>query len=175
MEIIKTAAELMALAASTAPKAKGQDFVRINIVTDPEIIEQLADKMSELGEQPGKKSFARDGGNVRKSQAIVLLALKESKPAGLNCGACGYPKCSQLPAAVEGPELAGPLCAWRLIDLGIALGSAAKTASIHNVDNRIMYTLGTAARKLGLMEGEVVVGIPLSAGSKNIYFDRTFA
>jgi len=175
MEIIKTVAELMALSANTAPKARGQDSVRIKVVTNSEIIGYLADKMKELGEQPGKKSYIRDSENVRNSQAVVILALQEAKPANLNCGACGYPKCSQLPAPTEGPEHAGPLCAWRLIDLGIALGSAVKTASIHNVDNRIMYTVGTAARKLGLMEGEIVVGIPLSAGSKNIYFDRTFA
>ena len=58
------------------------------------------------------------------------------------------------------------------MDLGIALGSAAKTASILNADNRIMYRVGVAARKLGLIEGEVVAGIPISATGKSIYFDR---
>jgi uncharacterized ferredoxin-like protein len=31
---------------------------------------------------------------------------------------------------------------------------------------------GAAARKLKLMEGDIVVGIPLSASEKSIYFDR---
>jgi uncharacterized ferredoxin-like protein len=172
MEIMKTVAELMALSAATAPKAKGHDYVETKIISDPDTIERLADIMQKLGEQPGKKPFARDSANVRDSAAIMLVALRSAQPAGLHCGACGYPQCSELPALAEGPELAGPLCAWRLVDLGIALGSAAKTASMHNADNRIMYTVGTAARKLGIMEGEIIVGIPLSAGSKNIYFDR---
>jgi uncharacterized ferredoxin-like protein len=29
----------------------------------------------------------------------------------------------------------GPLCAYRLLDIGIAIGSAEKTASLLNVDN----------------------------------------
>jgi hypothetical protein len=52
--------------------------------------------------------------------------------------------------------------------------SAVKTASIHNVDNRIMYTIGVAAKKLGLLDADVILGIPLSATSKNIYFDRVW-
>ncbi len=59
-----------------------------------------------------------------------------------------------------------------MIDLGIALGSAVKTASIHNVDNRIMYRAEVVARKLGMIEGEVVVGIPLSVTGKSPFFDR---
>jgi uncharacterized ferredoxin-like protein len=48
-----------------------------------------------------------------------------------------------------------------------------KTASILNVDNRIMYRVGTAAMKLGLMpEATIIMGIPISAKGKSIYFDR---
>jgi len=60
----------------------------------------------------------------------------------------------------------------RLLDLGIALGSAVKTAQIHNVDNRIMYRAGAAAKRLGMMKSNVIMGIPLSVSGKNIYFDR---
>jgi len=42
-----------------------------------------------------------------------------------------------------------------------------------NVDNRIMYRIGTAAKRLNqLPEATVIMGIPLSAKGKNIYFDR---
>jgi len=37
---------------------------------------------------------------------------------------------------------------FKLLDLGIAIGSAVRTASLLNVDNRIMFRAGTAARKL---------------------------
>ncbi|MGE5577770.1 MAG: DUF2148 domain-containing protein, partial [Syntrophothermus sp.] len=59
-----------------------------------------------------------------------------------------------------------------LIDLGIAAGSAVKTASLLNVDNRVMYRIGVLARKLGLIDADVVLGIPLSATGKSPYFDR---
>jgi uncharacterized ferredoxin-like protein len=48
-----------------------------------------------------------------------------------------------------------------------------KTASLLNVDNRIMYRIGTAARRLNLLpEATVIMGLPISAKGKNIYFDR---
>ena len=61
-----------------------------------------------------------------------------------------------------------------MADLGIAVGSAAKTAQIHNVDNRIMYTAGSVALDLGFLGKECTVAyaIPLSASGKNIFFDR---
>jgi len=62
---------------------------------------------------------------------------------------------------------------FRLIDLGIALGSAVKTASEMNVDNRIMLSVGMAAQELGILNAEVVLGIPMSIKGKNIFFDRT--
>jgi len=54
----------------------------------------------------------------------------------------------------------------------IALGSAAKTAGLLNIDNRIMYTIGAAARKLKLLDADVVIGFPLSVTGKSPYFDR---
>jgi uncharacterized ferredoxin-like protein len=59
-----------------------------------------------------------------------------------------------------------------VLNLGIAVGSAAKTASLHNVDNRVMFSAGYAAQALKLIDADIVLAIPLSATSKNIYFDR---
>jgi uncharacterized ferredoxin-like protein len=56
--------------------------------------------------------------------------------------------------------------------MGIALGSAVKTAGMLNVDNRIMYRVGVAVREMGLVDWEFVMGIPLSVTGKSIYFDR---
>lgn len=165
-----TAAQLMCLSARTAPKATGKDYVTTRILSG-EILERLADEMAAYGEASGKKNFDRDGENVRNSEAVVLIGLKDAQAAGLNCGACGYSACAELKKH-DGPEFEGPVCAWRLIDLGIAVGSAVKTASMLNVDNRIMYRIGVVAKKMGLCDDEIVVGIPLSATGKNIYFDR---
>jgi uncharacterized ferredoxin-like protein len=69
-------------------------------------------------------------------------------------------------------EFSGPICAFRLLDMGIALGSAVKTASMLNVDNRIMYRIGTVARETRMVDWDFVMGIPLAATGKNIFFDR---
>jgi uncharacterized ferredoxin-like protein len=35
-----------------------------------------------------------------------------------------------------------------------------------------MYRIGAVARELGLIDADYVMGIPLSATGKSIYFDR---
>lgn len=170
-DVMELVAGFMALSARTAPKAAGKDFVETKVISG-EQLEALADACVAYGRETNKPNWDRDGENVRQSDAVLLLSLKDAKTTGLNCGACGFDKCSDLPALRKGVEFDGPLCAWRIMDLGIALGSAAKTASIFNADNRIMYRVGVIAKKLGMIEGELVVGIPISATGKSIYFDR---
>jgi len=169
MNAIRTVAELMAVAARTAPKAAGKDFVTVEIV-EGEDLNRLADDMVRYGQESGKRNFDRDGENVRASQAVVLIGLKDAATLGLNCGACGLDKCLE-PNTHQG-EFRGPNCALRLLDMGVALGSAVKMAALLNVDNRIMYRIGVSARRLGLTAADFVMGIPLSATGKSIYFDR---
>lgn len=164
------AAQLMCVSARTAPKAGGRDYVTTRIISG-ELLKRLADEMTAYGKASGKRNFDRDGENVRNSGAVLLIGLKDSETLGLNCGACGYNSCAEL-RKHKGPEFEGPLCAWRLIDLGVAIGSAVKTASLLNVDNRIMYRIGAVAKRMGLCDDEIVVGIPLSVTGKSIYFDR---
>jgi uncharacterized ferredoxin-like protein len=169
MSELRVVADLMAISAHTAPKTAGQDFVVTKIIEGDDL-KGLAEKMFEFGERTGKGNLDRDGANVRDSDALLLIGLKDAKTPGLNCGACGFDKCLK-PNTHEG-EFRGPQCAYRLLDMGIALGSAVKTASLLNVDNRIMYRTGAVAREMGLIDADVVVGIPLSATGKSIYFDR---
>jgi uncharacterized ferredoxin-like protein len=169
MSELRMVAQLMAISARTAPKAAGQDFV-VSKIIEGDDLKRLAQKMFEFGERTGKGNFDRDGANVRNSDALLLIGLKDAKTPGLNCGACGFDKCLKPNTHVG--EFKGPQCAYRLLDMGIALGSAVKTASLLNVDNRIMYRIGVVAREMGLIDADVVVGIPLSATGKSIYFDR---
>jgi uncharacterized ferredoxin-like protein len=164
-------AELMALAARTAPKTKGEDFVVVRIVEGADL-QVLAQKMVEFGVRTKKRNFDRDGRNVAASASVVLIGIKDATTAGLNCGACGVEICDLLPVnSVEG-EFRGPNCAYRLLDMGIALGSAAKTAGLLNADSRIMYRAGVVARELGWIDADFVMAIPISATGKSIYFDR---
>lgn len=160
---------MMEIAARTAPKAAGKDFIVVRTLKG-DILRELAEKMVEFGVRTGKPNFDRDGKNVAHSEAVVLIGIKNANPVGLNCGACGFEKCLKI-NTFEG-EFKGPQCAYRLLDMGIALGSAVKTAQILNVDNRIMYRIGTVAREMGLIDADFVMGIPLSVTGKNIYFDR---
>ena len=172
---VETVAGLMALSARTAPKGKGQDALVVRVLVGDEVRE-LSRGMEALGKEKGIRFFLRDAGNLAESDACLLLGSLREPTAGLDCGACGFPTCAEM--LMEDPAknrtlFSGPNCAVRMADLGIALGSAVKTASIHNVDNRIMYSAGATALALGILEGcTVAYGIPLKASGKSIFFDR---
>jgi uncharacterized ferredoxin-like protein len=174
---VEMVAELMALSARTAPKGRGQDSIVIRVVAGDEL-KKLAGEMRHLGEITGMKIFPRDAGNIDKSDACVVIGCRGADVAGIDCGGCGFATCKEMLAAQEAfaskeKPFHGPNCAIKMADLGIALGSAAKTASLHNVDNRIMFTAGTGALSLGWLEGcNVAYGLPLKASGKSIYFDR---
>ncbi len=148
-------AKMMALSAKTAPKARGIDNIEVKILNTREELELLASKMEELSKEFGD-FFLRDAQNVRNSIAVVLIGGKIVDLGLKKPGSWG------IDVSV--------VCS--LVNLGIAVGSAVKTASLHNVDNRVMFTAGVAAQELGLIKADYVFGIPLSATSKNIYFDR---
>jgi len=61
----------------------------------------------------------------------------------------------------------------KLMDLGIAVGSAVKSAMIHNADNRIMLSAGRIAKDLGFLNADHVLAIPLAVSGKNVFFDRS--
>jgi uncharacterized ferredoxin-like protein len=164
----------MAVAARTAPKTAGVDDVMSLIVYGSEK-DVIAEKMEEIAAQRGLEGFRRDAKNVRNSEAVILVGVRGNKSAGLNCGACRFEKCKAFDKTEKkkGKDFVGPQCVFKCLDLGIALGSAVKVASILNIDNRIMYRVGTAAKKLKMLsEATTIMGIPLSAMGKNIYFDR---
>ena len=170
-DTVRFVGELMAVSARTAPKAAGQDYVEVRMADESERV-ALGNDMVAVGKERGISGFERDGQNVLDSDAVLLIGLLPHKGLGLDCGACGYSDCAEFDSHSHKGDFEGPSCAIRLLDLGIALGSAAKTAMEHNVDNRIMYRIGVSARRLGMMESGLVHGIPLSAKGKNIFFDR---
>ena len=169
-------ASLMAASARTAPKGKGIDTIVTKILSGDDLY-SLADKMQNIGETTGTHIFLRDSQNVRDCQAIVLVGCQGFIECGLNCGGCGYSTCQEMKEKYKSNRLQktfyGPNCVIRMTDLGIAIGSAVKTAQIHNADNRIFYTAGVAALSLGLLSDcTCAYGIPLSLSGKNIFFDR---
>lgn len=169
---VETVAQLMTIAGLTAPKTVGENYVVTKILRG-DVLKQLGEAMHAFGERTGKANFDRDGRNVANAEAVVLIGLKDAEYVGLDCGACGFEDCTSFlgQEQVDG-EFKGPICAFRILDMGIALGSAVKMASLFNVDNRIMYRLGVTARHIGLVDWDFVMGIPLSVSGKSIFFDR---
>lgn len=177
-DALGTVAGLMLLAARTAPKTRGQDELLYKILTKKEM-KALSAWLAREGKSRDLAFFIRDARNFAAAETGILIGVKGNVPVGISCGACGFGTCGQYARDYAkrkqlDTDFAGPNCAVRMTDLGIAAGSAVKTAQIHNVDNRLMFTGGVAALALGFFGGECTVAyaIPLSATGKNIFFDR---
>lgn len=177
-EGIRAAAIMMAVAMRTAPKTRGIDAIKTAVVLGPDL-EIIASAMEKKADKKSTSLpfFMRDANNVRNAAVVVLVGVQRGPKKlelPLNCGACGYQSCAALVASGgrEGEDFTGPACVFQAIDLGIALGSAVKLAAELGIDNRIMYTVGAAAKDLKLLDSDIIIGIPLSATGKNPFFDR---
>src|SRR5512144_447896 len=176
-EVTEMAVKLMAASARTAPKAGGKDFLEIVVITKEEDLKKIADAMKEYAPRSTNEAYwLRDASNIEASQALLLVGLSKPVTAGYDCGACGFSTCAEFAKNRELKDKAmgytGPHCVMRMLDIGVALSSAAKTASLLNVDNRVQQRVGAAARALGLIKAEVVMGLPLGVYGKSIYYDR---
>jgi uncharacterized ferredoxin-like protein len=173
-------AGLMAAAARTAPKAGGKDLLEIVVVSEEADLRAIAARMSEYAPESTNESFwRRDAENIAQAHAVVLVGLSKAVVAGYDCGACGFPTCKEFlggRTAMDKPMgYSGPHCVMRMMDIGVALSSAAKTASLLNVDCRVQQRVGAAARALGFIKAEVAMGIPLGVYGKSPFFDRKVA
>ncbi len=164
---LRETASRMAVAARTAPKARGADTFEIKIV-EGDSIKTLADKMSRIAGEEDIPFFKRDAGNILDCPVVFLIGTTIRSIGLKKCGMCGFNSCEE--------KNKNPLvpCVFNTGDLGIAVGSAVSVCMDDRTDNRIMYTIGQAAMELGFFETDVCIayGIPLSATSKNQFFDR---
>jgi uncharacterized ferredoxin-like protein len=156
-------ARQMMTAARTAPKGKGMDIIEIGMVTEGDI-KRLSEEMYVIYKEKGLKFLLRDAENILNADAVVVIGTRQ-QTHGLNCAHCGYPACVEKPEEVP--------CAINTVDVGIAIGSACATAADFRVDTRVMFSAGLAAQRLGYLgEARCIMAIPVSAGSKNPFFDR---
>ena len=147
-DTVRQVAKLMAAAAITAPKSGGQLllagkhlFIETVIVDDRETLSGLAAWMRARGKERREAIWFRDAEAAEAIDAVLFVGLSDWYPPVYDCGACGYATCaefmqatSQLRRDSQELEFVGPQCNLRDIDLGIAVGSAAKTAAIHSID-----------------------------------------
>src|SRR6058998_697808 len=180
-------AKLMAAAAITAPKSGGQlflagkaNFMETVIVDDLDTRTRIAQWLRARGKERREQIWFRDAEVAEAVDAILFVGLAPNwYPPNYDCGASGYATCAEFlhftkPLRDDSAELefAGPVCNLRDIDLGIAIGSAAKTAALHSIDCRCQTRVAAAARKLGLIQADHAVALSLSRTHKAVAFDR---
>ncbi len=166
-ETLKQIAQKMLLAARTAPKGRGVDHLVLMVVEGDEI-KKISGELRKLGERLDVPGFIRDAENILSAPVMVLLGTKIKSIGLKKCGFCGFKNCEEKNQYPDVP------CAFNTGDLGIAVGSAVSVAMDNRVDNRIMYSVGIAVLEMGLLgeDVKIVYAIPLSATSKNPFFDR---
>jgi uncharacterized ferredoxin-like protein len=187
-ETVRDVAKLMAAAAITAPKSGGMLliqgkhlFIETVIVDDRPTLDRMSAWMRARGKERRETIWFRDADVADAIDAVLLVGLADWYPPNYDCGACGYATCAEflhatatLRANSDDLEFVGPQCNLRDIDLGIAVGSAAKTAAMHSIDCRCQTRIATAARKLGIIRADIAVGLSLSLTHKAVSFDRAF-
>ncbi len=187
MAALRQVAQLCAVAAMTAPKSGGQlflkgakPFIETVIVEERDTLQRLADWLRARGTRLKQPIWFRDADAAEKLDVVLFIGLAKWYPPVYDCGACGYATCAEFLRAApqyrteasEDWEFPGPICQLRCIDLGIAVGSAAKTASLNNVDARCQTRIAAAARHLGVIEADLAVALSMSVSHKNIFFDK---
>ena len=160
-------ADLMAAAARTAPKGCVVDEIETFIIEGNDKA-LLAGHMKDIAKETGEDFYERDGINVDNSHCVVLIGVKNEPLELTNCSLCGFPNCAAM-------EKAGADCAFKVTDLGIAIGSAVSVAADHRIDNRVLFSAGKGAMRMGLFSEKVRVcfGVPLGVNGKSLFYDRS--
>jgi len=187
LESVRHVARLCAVAAMTAPKSGGQlflkggtPFIETVIVEEKPVLKQLADWLRAQGDKHKEAIWYRDADTAEKLDVVLFIGLAEWYPPQYDCGACGFGTCAEFlqarprhkTEASSNWQFDGPICQLRCIDLGIAVGSAAKTASLNNIDTRCQTRIAAAARYLKIIKADVAVALSMSVSHKNIFFDK---
>lgn len=175
--IIETA-ELMCVAANTAPKTKGINLLSTFYLL-PDEFEPLYDCLQQLSNKYDKirpqRPYGRDLETLKNTDCLVVICSRRKLMDIAGCDACGF---SGEPNGCKSAAAAGATCAYNSKDLGIAVCSAAIVAHRRFIDNRIIDTVGRAIINFKLYpeytRGKAfdAVCIALSISGKNPFFDR---
>ena len=121
----------------------------------------LAEELFQMAEQKEDDDYTRVGEHVLNSGGMILVGLNDRTTRGLDCKACGFSGCEELMSVETSDIFEGANCLFRVLDMGMALGSALRTADMHNVKTEIMPLAGLAAKRLGLSQSRMVLAVSL--------------
>lgn len=194
------AARLMANAALTAPKGGGVDSCQCEVVWGEEDLDRIAGEMENslvFHYEPRllRNRVLTEAAMVRESDCVLFVGSYRSgdSPLDAGCGFCaGRMNCSYFyeshvfksgqPDFLDLDEerrqrrerslIYGPLCSLRVVDHGIAVGSAMKLSTTLFVDAMPFFSVGVAGMRLGYCRrSQMVVGICVASKQKNPYVD----
>lgn len=164
----RVAAE-MCVAARTAPKARGIDYIHTLFLTgaDKDNLERKMREISQRKESEIGPWYKRDADNLHCAHGVVLIGAKRRTVRGLKeCGYCGHGTCAECLKS-------GGCCSFIPLDLGIAIGSALCVCTNAKIDSRVMMSVGKAAEEMSYINEDIMwIAIPMSVSGKNIFFDR---
>ncbi len=118
---------------------------------------------------------------LEEGRSVVLLLLGADlarADLGWNCGACGFRTCGEFARYYKkqgnrGKLMAGPSCAWKVLDWGIACDYACAAAWELNMENRIEGSFGLLAYALGYLDDvSAVLALPLGPVTEFWYYNR---
>jgi hypothetical protein len=154
----------MAAAAITAPKSGGQlflagrpAFLATVIIDDPAARAELANWLRGRGKERRETIwFARRRGRRSRRSLSVHRPGTELVPTQLRLRRLRLRHLRRVSAGLERPpqqsdelEFTGSTCNLRDIDLGIAVGSAARTAAMHFIDCRCQTPADRERARIG--------------------------
>ena len=144
-------------------------------------VRQVAKVMAAAAIMGPESGGIRDADVAEAIDAVLFVGLADWYPPNYHCGACAYATCAeflhataQLRGDSDALEFAGPTYNLRDIDLGRAVGSAAKTAALHPIDCRCQTRIAGAVRNTGIIAADIAVSLSLSLTHKAVGFDRGF-
>jgi hypothetical protein len=111
------------------------DAIETVHVDDLAVLTRLAEWMRARGKERREAIWFRDADAAQALDAALFAGLTNPYPPNYDCGACGYATCAEFLHATKQQrgasaelEFTGPTCTLRAVELGVAVGSAARTA-----------------------------------------------
>ncbi len=155
-ESVKYASRLMLASGTTSPRVGGVGECTIHIVEDECDIEELCQKMEEMGDV--KKSwefFRREAEMLRDADAVMIATSLRSveDPADINCNMCGKLVCEYLKEEEKLPDdpdvaFKGPLCIFRANNIAYAVDGMVSQARNLGIDYGVYWSAGAAAMRM---------------------------